>query len=188
MSFRAWKSIKIGISGGRPKSVVSSMESGFASSRMCSLPPKRETCIFFFSEICSYENSLAVNKWSTLAFQQFSCLSTLVKAQQCALLGICGTLAEKLVFPEPRWGSDNALPCSFTFPCLSSISPHSNVRPRRAANVPVFFSTIPLSQEQCLAPFNWWPLEATYSRVKGNRSPCTSLCEINATPTVQFPP
>lgn len=42
MSFRAWKSIKIGISGGRAKSVVSLIDSDFASSKMCSLQPKRE--------------------------------------------------------------------------------------------------------------------------------------------------
>lgn len=45
MSFRAWKSIKIGISGGKAKSVVSLIDSGFASSKMCSLQPKREKCI-----------------------------------------------------------------------------------------------------------------------------------------------
>ena len=42
MSFRAWKSIKIGISGGRAKSVVSLTGSDFPSSKRCSLQPKGE--------------------------------------------------------------------------------------------------------------------------------------------------
>lgn len=40
MSFRAWKSIKIGISGGRARSAVSLMDSGLASSVTCSLQSK----------------------------------------------------------------------------------------------------------------------------------------------------
>lgn len=40
ISFRAWKSIKIGISGGRDRSAVSLMDSGLASSVMCSLQSK----------------------------------------------------------------------------------------------------------------------------------------------------
>lgn len=41
MSFKAWKSIKIGISGGRARSAVSLMDSDFASSVTCSLQSKR---------------------------------------------------------------------------------------------------------------------------------------------------
>lgn len=40
ISFRAWKSIKIGISGGRARSAVSLMDSGLASSVTCSLQSK----------------------------------------------------------------------------------------------------------------------------------------------------
>lgn len=41
MSFKAWKSIKIGISGGRARSAASLMDSDFASSVTCSLQSKR---------------------------------------------------------------------------------------------------------------------------------------------------
>ena len=52
MSFRAWKSIKIGISGGRAKSVVSLTGSDFPSSKMCSLQPKGEKFTQEHSEMC----------------------------------------------------------------------------------------------------------------------------------------
>lgn len=45
MSFSAWKSMRIGISGGRAKSAVSPMASGFAASSTCSLHPKRNTYV-----------------------------------------------------------------------------------------------------------------------------------------------
>lgn len=41
ISFKAWKSIKIGISGGRARSAVSLMDSVFVSSVTCSLQSKR---------------------------------------------------------------------------------------------------------------------------------------------------
>lgn len=49
ISFKAWKSIKIGISGGRARSAVSLMDSAFVSSVTCSLQSKRRSILGFLA-------------------------------------------------------------------------------------------------------------------------------------------
>lgn len=51
ISFKAWKSIKIGISGGRARSAVSLMDSVFASSVTCSLQSKRRKSNLGFAAV-----------------------------------------------------------------------------------------------------------------------------------------
>lgn len=46
MSLSAWKSIKMGISGGRARSGLSLMDSGSVSLKTCSLPPERHNVIW----------------------------------------------------------------------------------------------------------------------------------------------
>lgn len=61
MSFRAWKSIKIGISGGRARSAVSLMDSALASSVMCSLQSKgRESNLGFVMVFPRQSNFLKI--------------------------------------------------------------------------------------------------------------------------------
>lgn len=61
ISFRAWKSIKIGISGGRARSAVSLMDSGLASSVTCSLQSKgRKSNLAFVMVLPRQRNFFAI--------------------------------------------------------------------------------------------------------------------------------